>query len=151
MKTKYNWNKDEIETAVKTSISYIEVLRKLKVNERGRNAETLKKKIKEYGISTTHFTGRARVYRNGKERSIQDYFTRNSTLQSSKVRIRLVKEGIVDYKCAICGLSMWRGKPIVLQLHHIDGDHHNNSLENLQLLCPNCHSQTDNYCGCANK
>lgn len=151
MKNKYNWNKDEIETAVKTSISYIEVLRKLKVNERGRNAETLKKKIKEYGISTTHFTGRARVYRNGKERSIQDYFTRNSTLQSSKVRIRLVKEGIVDYKCAICGLSMWRGKPIVLQLHHIDGDNHNNSLENLQLLCPNCHSQTDNYCGCANK
>lgn len=151
MKNKYNWNKDEIETAVKTSISYIEVLRKLKVNERGRNAETLKKKIKEYGISTTHFTGRARVYRNGKERSIQDYFTRNSTLQSSKVRIRLVKEGIVDYKCAICGLSMWRGKPIVLQLHHIDGDNHNNSLENLQLLCPNCHSQTDNYCGRANK
>lgn len=151
MKNKYNWNKDEIETAVKTSISYIEVLRKLKVNERGRNAETLKKKIKEYGISTTHFTGRARVYRNGKERSIQDYFTRNSTLQSSKVRIRLVKEGIVDYKCAICGLSMWSGKPIVLQLHHIDGYNHNNSLENLQLLCPNCHSQTDNYCGCANK
>ena len=151
MKTKYDWNKDKIESAVKTSISYIEVLRKLGVNERGRNAETLKRKIKEYNICTAHFTGRARFYKNGKERSVQDYFTRNSTLQSSKVRVRLIKEGIVDYKCAICGLSMWMGKPIVLQLHHIDGDNHNNSLENLQLLCPNCHSQTDNYCGCSNK
>lgn len=50
-------------------------------------------------------------------------------------------------KCEQCGLSEWQEKPIVLELHHIDGDRYNNELENLQLLCPNCHSQTSNYRG----
>ena len=50
-----------------------------------------------------------------------------------------------------CGITEWNNKPIVLQLHHIDGNHNNNNLENLQLLCPNCHSQTENYCGNSNK
>ena len=60
---------------------------------------------------------------------------------------RLLKDNLVEYKCALCGLSEWLNKPLVLQLHHIDGDNSNNTLENLQLLCPNCHSQTNNYCG----
>lgn len=50
------------------------------------------------------------------------------------------------HKCECCGLSEWNNLPITLQAHHIDGDKTNNELENLSLLCPNCHSQTDNFC-----
>ena len=49
------------------------------------------------------------------------------------------------YCCSICGISDWNGKPIVLELEHKDGNHKNNLIENLSLICPNCHSQTDTY------
>ena len=52
----------------------------------------------------------------------------------------------VDYRCSCCGLSEWNAKPITLHLDHINGDHHDNRMENLRLLCPNCHSQTPTYC-----
>lgn len=57
---------------------------------------------------------------------------------------------IRGHKCECCGNTEWLGKPINLQVHHIDGDKTNNTLDNLQLLCPNCHSYTDNF-GIANK
>lgn len=50
-------------------------------------------------------------------------------------------------KCEKCGQEEWMGQPIPLCCHHKDGDHLNNEIENLQLLCPNCHALTDNYCG----
>lgn len=61
-----------------------------------------------------------------------------------------IKKNLIQlrgHKCEKCGLSEWRNQPISLELHHIDGDRCNNELENLQLLCPNCHSQTPNYRG----
>lgn len=151
MKTKYDWSKSRVEEAVRKSISYVEALNRLNVNTRGNNSKTLKRKVLEYNIDTSHFTGRARVYRNGKERPQEEYFVKGSTIQSSKVKTRLLKDNLVEYKCSICGISEWLGKPLVLQLHHIDDDNSNNTLENLQLLCPNCHSQTDTYCGSANR
>lgn len=59
----------------------------------------------------------------------------------------MIKEGYKEYKCECCGLTEWRGKPIPLELHHKDGNHDNNKLDNLEILCPNCHAQTDNYTG----
>ena len=56
-----------------------------------------------------------------------------------------IKEGIKERRCEKCGRTHWFDDPIVLELHHIDGNKTNNSLENLQLLCPNCHSHTDNF------
>ena len=50
-----------------------------------------------------------------------------------------------EYKCDVCNLSDWLGAPITLELHHIDGVNTNNETLNLQVLCPNCHSQTDNF------
>jgi 5-methylcytosine-specific restriction endonuclease McrA len=49
--------------------------------------------------------------------------------------------------CAICGIADWRGEPLSLALHHVNGDRLDNRVENLELLCPNCHSQTDTYSG----
>ena len=60
---------------------------------------------------------------------------------------RLFRDGIKERKCERCGITEWMGEKITLQLHHIDGNRQNNNVENLQILCPNCHSQTDNFCG----
>lgn len=65
--------------------------------------------------------------------------------QTYKLKNKLIQEGIKENKCECCGISEWNGKPINLELHHIDGNSHNHCLNNLQLLCPNCHSQTDNF------
>ena len=59
--------------------------------------------------------------------------------------LRKLLIGDVDSCCELCNTSEWLGSPITLEIHHIDGNNKNNELSNLQILCPNCHSQTDNY------
>ena len=147
---KYEWNKEDIERAVKTSTSYSEVLRKLGVNVQGNNSATLKRKIKEYGIDITHFTFHTNSYPSRKK-DISEYLVSGSTIHTFKLKEKLLQYGLKLNKCEICGCESWLGKPINCQLHHINGDNRDNRLENLQILCPNCHSQTDNYCGQANK
>lgn len=63
------------------------------------------------------------------------------------VKRRLIALGLKRNRCAECGITAWRGRPISLELHHINGDGLDNRVLNLALLCPNCHSQTDNYAG----
>lgn len=64
---------------------------------------------------------------------------------TSKLSKRLVKEGYKKYQCEECGIKKWNKKPISLELNHKDGNNGNHKLENLELLCPNCHSQTSTY------
>jgi 5-methylcytosine-specific restriction endonuclease McrA len=67
--------------------------------------------------------------------------------QTLKLKKRLINDGIKENKCEICGITEWNGNPISMQLDHIDGNSHNHKLENLRMTCPNCHSQTETYCG----
>jgi hypothetical protein len=67
--------------------------------------------------------------------------------QRGHLKRRLIRLGLKQERCEICGISDWLGKPLSLALHHINGDGDDNRLENLELLCPNCHSQTDNFAG----
>ncbi len=60
---------------------------------------------------------------------------------------RLLNAGLLPNHCQACGLSQWRDRPLSLELHHINGKGHDNRLGNLLVLCPNCHSQTDNWGG----
>lgn len=64
---------------------------------------------------------------------------------SSHLRKRLISEGVKEQKCECCGQSTWMGQNIPLTLHHVDGNHSNNKLENLQILCYNCHAMTENF------
>ena len=70
---------------------------------------------------------------------------KNPRISCGKIRERLIEEGYKERKCEICGLSEWMDKPIPLELHHKDNNHWNNDLNNLQILCSNCHMQAHNY------
>jgi DNA-binding CsgD family transcriptional regulator len=63
------------------------------------------------------------------------------------LKLRLLRAGLKSRSCECCGIADWRGEPITLALHHVNGVRNDNRLENLQLLCPNCHSQTDTFAG----
>lgn len=78
--------------------------------------------------------------------SIEQFVASNAS--NSRKRIRLIEEGIKQNKCEYCGLSTWMGNKIPLELHHKDFNHYNNSLANLEILCPNCHMIKHNYCNC---
>jgi DNA-binding transcriptional ArsR family regulator len=73
--------------------------------------------------------------------------TRGKRRSRHHVKLRLFDAGLKERQCERCGLSEWRDKPLALELHHINGDGLDNRLENLQLLCPNCHSQTNTWGG----
>ena len=72
---------------------------------------------------------------------------KHPSYQTFKLRNRLISEGIKVNKCEICGISDWNDKEISTQLDHIDGNSHNHLLDNLRMICPNCHSQTETYFG----
>ena len=84
---------------------------------------------------------------NGREMLLLDYLEKSIDIQSNKVRKKLLEENYKEYRCECCGLTEWLGEPIPLELHHKDGNRANNTLDNFQLLCPNCHAKTDSYRG----
>lgn len=141
---KYDWNINKIKEAVSSSLSFCEVLRKLNIPIQGNNSSTLKEILNKYNIDYSHFTGRAKEY-NRKNIDINEYLSNNISIKSGKLKEKLFKLGLKENKCEICGISKWNGMPIVCQIHHIDGNNKNNNIENIQILCPNCHSQTENY------
>lgn len=143
--SKYNLNVDDVIDIVKNSINFSEVLKKLNIPRRGNNIQTVKKFMIDNNIDFSHFTGRARCYKKPSSTSVSDYIGTHKHISSTKLKKKLIDEGYKENKCEICGCSEWNGKFLNCQLHHINGDHNDNRLENLQILCPNCHSQTDTY------
>lgn len=67
-------------------------------------------------------------------------YIKKTCVKSHILKQKLIRDGIKEEKCEICGVSIWHGKKLPLELHHKDGDHFNNNFDNLQILCPNCHS-----------
>ena len=81
----------------------------------------------------------------------QDKLTLEQVMERGRapynLKRRLIKSGMLRDHCYICGINTWLDKPLVLHLDHINGDGDDHRYDNLRLLCPNCHSQTDTYCG----
>jgi hypothetical protein len=78
---------------------------------------------------------------------INELFVAGTYRGRYNLKSRLLRNGLKDGRCERCGLAEWRGESITLALHHVNGVRNDNRLKNLQLLCPNCHSQTDSYAG----
>lgn len=140
-----NFTKEELEQIVKESKSYREVIKKVGYTTvSGGNNKTVKNRIEKYGIDTSHFSIAGQ---RGITRTEENVFCKDSTASQRTLREWFIKGKYVPYECSICGISEWQGKELSLQLDHINGDNHDNRLENLHWLCPNCHSQTDTFCG----
>ena len=145
------FTKDDYKNAAKVSFSIAGMCRYLNLAPKGGNYSTIKKYIKEYEIDTSHFTGKGwnvgLKFKPHPQFNMEEILVKNKTYNTNKLRKRLIDEGYKEYKCECCGNTEWMGKPIPLELHHINGDRNDNRLENLQILCPNCHSFTENYRG----
>ena len=142
------YTKELLENLSKDCYSFAELCRRLGLKPEGSNPKTVRKKMDEYQVDYSHFTGQA--WRSNQNNPIyKNHYlpelVEHSSLRSAYVKNLLFKMHLKENKCEICGITEWQGNPIKCELHHINGDHTDNRLENLQILCPNCHSQTDNF------
>ena len=145
---KFDYSYENLKNAVEKSKSYLETLRNLGTTSKGGNYNTLKRKIKEYNIDISHFLKSGWNKNKTFEKvPIEEYLNNKRRIHTYDLKRKLIKAGLKEDKCECCGVSEWQGHKLTIQLHHIDGNNENNSLDNLQLLCPNCHSITDNYAG----
>lgn len=78
---------------------------------------------------------------------LDDYFSNRVKIRSHWLRLRLLADGIFEHRCVRCLRTEWEGQPIPLELNHISGNRNDNSLTNLEMLCPNCHALTPHYKG----
>ena len=110
---------------------------------------TFKRKAVKLGVYEPNQSGKGiKKKHNGNKIFLKDILEgKHPNYQTNKLRIRLIDEGYKEHKCESCGIEEWMDNPISLELDHIDGDRTNHSLDNLRILCPNCHSQTSTYRG----
>ncbi|HKC65256.1 MAG TPA: HNH endonuclease signature motif containing protein [Pyrinomonadaceae bacterium] len=148
------YSREEFTEAWLSSLSIAQVAKKLGCNTTGGGYITLKAAARELGLDNSHMTGQG--WNIGwpshpsiaREIPLSDILIENSTYTTMwRLKLRLVREALLEYKCYLCGLTEWKGKPITLQLDHINGVHLDHRIENLRLLCPNCHSQTETFAG----
>lgn len=138
-----NYSKEELERIVNESFSMTEVISKLGYKTRnGSNNKTVRKRLEKYNISTNHFRNSRHT-----ERTPKNVFCINSTATQTVLR-RWYGKISDDSVCEICGQSKyWNGEDLTMILDHIDGDNHNNQIQNLRWICPNCNSQLPTFAG----
>ena len=115
--------------------------------ELGCNPKTINPLLERLGIQYDGNQSGKGYEKNREKMTLKEYLEQSKDIQSNKVRIKLLDEGLKEYKCECCGLTTWLNQPIPLELHHKDGNRYNHVLENFELLCPNCHAFTDSYRG----
>jgi len=152
MNRKRKWSKQQLNNAIKVSSSYRQVLSKIGLRQAGGNYQQIRKYIKEYGFNVSHFKGKA--WNKGLKGigkpliPLEKILIKNSTYQSFKLKRRLFKAKLKTEECEECGWNkISPGGYSPLELDHINGDHMDNRLENLRVLCPNCHSLKPNHRG----
>lgn len=146
----YLWSKNKVSdqqiiNAAKSSKSMAEAAAKVKLKY-----STFRGRAKVLGVFIPNQPGKGlRATRRGQflKYKLEDILKgKHPEYHSGRLKQRLIAEGIKQAKCEVCGRTKWRGKDIPLELHHKNGDPYDHTLENIQILCPNCHAQTAGFC-----
>ena len=141
------WTDEEMFDAIKDAKTVTDVLRKLGLTIRPGNYNTFNVFVKTHNVDISHMVG-SNCGRGGvASKPLDEVLVKNSMYSTSNLKRRLIKDGLLKNKCSICGLcDEWNFKSIVMVLDHINGDHFDNRIDNLRLLCPNCNSQQLTFC-----
>ena len=133
---------DDVRRAVAASKTMANALRMLGLAPMGGNYRTLNAKIRKLNLDTSHLVGQSwsRGVRrtDGPRRPLAELLQVGVSHQSHNLRTRLIRSGLKGAFCEMCGLAEWNGKPIPLELDHVNGRYIDNRLKNLRILCPNC-------------
>jgi len=145
---------DEFIIAVKNSLSYSQIIEKLGLHISGGNYESVKKHIVRLNLDVSHLLGKGWNVGNFAKlkrkdiKNLSDILVQNSTYSNTPyLKVRLIQEGYFKHKCYRCNRTEWEGRKIPIELEHKNGTHTDNRIENLTILCPNCHALTLTYCG----
>lgn len=145
----YECTDEQFVELIKNSTNISEVLFKLGYSVKGNSwgFSQIRKRMSELGLSAKDFKGKSALVTANAEKMVDPnkLLSKNCKHQRTVLRKYVIKENLVPYRCAICGISKWNGKTLSLELDHINGVNNDNRLENLRFLCPNCHSQTTTY------
>lgn len=139
-----------MQQAVERSVTVAAVLRALKLRPTGSNYKTVYQLVRTNRWSTTHWLGQ----RHGLNKAGPTGRPLSLVLQNSgklecgtRLKVRMLRAGLLKSECSLCGQKpIWRGKPLVLVLDHINGVNTDHRLQNLRLVCPNCNSQLSTFC-----
>ncbi|MFC5801544.1 HNH endonuclease [Streptomyces formicae] len=150
----YRWTREILESAVAVSSTMCQVLRHLGVEVIGGQHTHISRRIKAHGIDTSHFTAPPRTANmrdNRRRRSAEEILIENRSPHATRTPNERLKRAMrelgISERCALCGIEpAWQGHPLPLEVDHIDGNWRNNRVENLRLLCPNCHAITITWC-----
>lgn len=148
IQNKKYWTKEEFESVVKISKTIRDVLRHFGLpDNKGYYNRLFHKSVKEFGTNISHINESVKKQEFRKQLPLNELFVEDSYHEPKWLKRRLIREGLMNDKCSCGQLPMWNGEILVMQLDHINGKNTDNRIENLRLLCPNCHSQTATFGG----
>lgn len=129
-----------------------QILNRFGLSTSSSNYIALKSRLKQENIEYNHIkigidSNLGRKFPNKKVISLDDILIENSSYSRSHLKKRLLKGGLLKNECACGQGSEWKGKPLTMQIDHINGISNDNRLNNLRMICPNCHSQTETFSG----
>lgn len=149
MGNRRTYTDEQLIQVVPKVFSIAKLLSALNLRPAGGNYATIKRRIKELDLDTSHFRGQAWLsgmkFQVNKPKPLAEILVRGSVYQSSLLKKRLIETGLRRACCEICGLQSWQGGPPPLELDHINGRSDDNRLDNLRIICPNCHALTSTY------
>jgi hypothetical protein len=142
--------RDRLEQLTARNLSLAGIIRDLQWPLSTSSYRRLRAELDRLDIPTGHLRGQG--WANGtsrpdRRRPLGTYLKEGTRVKSSKLRERLIEEGLKEHRCESCDRREWKGQPIPLELDHVNGDRTDNRLHNLRLLCPNCHALTPTYRG----